>query len=159
VIHSGLYYRPGSLKAATEITGYEALEVLGRMRHEDVAFLILVLRQVPFPLQLLTRLDALLTRFAAPQEPRGPPAPPRPLALTPREREILRLLAAGKTAKPIATELAVSLPTVRTHIQNLLCKLEVHSCLEAVVWYFRGRLADPESRSWRPPGLLPLPRP
>jgi DNA-binding CsgD family transcriptional regulator len=193
-------------RAATEITGYEAPEVLGRLcylkgntlelerfcraecpiareggsplvcelcikgwqrfstmavpvRHEDVACLILILRQVPFPLQLLTRLDALLTRFAAPQEPRGPPAPPRPLALTPREREILRLLAAGKTAKPIATELAVSLPTVRTHIQNLLCKLEVHSCLEAVVWYFRGRLADPESRSWRPPGLLPLPRP
>jgi PAS domain S-box-containing protein len=29
-------------RAATEITGYEALEVLGRMRHEDVAFLILV---------------------------------------------------------------------------------------------------------------------
>jgi len=48
------------------------------VRHEDVAFLILVLRQVPFPLQLLTRLDALLTRYAAPQEPRGPPAPPGP---------------------------------------------------------------------------------
>ena len=48
---------------------------------------------------------------------------------------------------PIATELGVSLPTVRTHIQNLLCKLEVHSCLEAVVWYFRGRLKDPEPRS------------
>jgi DNA-binding NarL/FixJ family response regulator len=69
------------------------------------------------------------------------------LALTSREREILRLLAAGKTAKPIATELGVSLPTVRTHIQNLLCKLEVSSCLEAVVWYFRGSLADPEPRS------------
>jgi DNA-binding NarL/FixJ family response regulator len=114
------------------------------VRHEDVAFLILVLRQVPFPLQLLTRLDALLTRFAAPQEPRGPPAPPHRLALTPREREILRLLAAGKTAKPIATELKVSLPTVRTHIQNLLRKLEVHSCLEAVVCFLRGRRVDPE---------------
>ena len=134
-------------RAATEITGCEASEVLGRMRHEGVASLILIFRQGPFPLQLLTRLDSLLTRFAAPQESRGPPAPPRPLALTSREREILRLLAAGKTAKPIATELGVSLPTVRTHIQNLLCKLEVHSCLEAVVWYFQGRPADPEPRS------------
>jgi NarL family two-component system response regulator LiaR len=67
--------------------------------------------------------------------------------LTSREREILRRLAAGKTATPIATELGGSLPTVRTHIQNLLCKLEVHSCLEAVVWYFRGRLEDSEPPS------------
>jgi len=92
-------------------------------------------------------LRALLTRFAAPQEPRGPPAPPRPLALTSREREILRLLAAGKTAKPIATELGLSLFTVRTHIQNLLRKLEVHSCLEAVVCFLRGRRVDPEPPS------------
>ena len=114
------------------------------VRHKDVACLILIFRQVPFPLQLLTRLDALLTRHAAPQ---GPRSPPRRLALTPREREILRLLAAGKTAKPIATELKLSLYTVRTHIQNLLRKLEVHSFLEAVVCFLRGRRVDPDTPS------------
>ena len=118
------------------------------VRHKDVACLILILRQVPFPLQLLTRLNALLTPYVPHASSRAPHGPePRLLSLTPREHEILRLLAAGKTAKPVATELGVSLPTVRTHIQNLLCKLEVHSCLEAVVWYFRGRPADPEPRS------------
>jgi DNA-binding CsgD family transcriptional regulator len=59
-------------------------------------------------------------------------------ALTPREREILRLLAAGKTAKPIAAELSLSVPTVRTHIQHILRKLGVHSCLEAAVVFLRS---------------------
>jgi DNA-binding CsgD family transcriptional regulator len=59
-------------------------------------------------------------------------------ALTPREREILHLLAAGKTAKPIAAELCLSVPTVRTHIQHILRKLGVHSCLEAAVVLLRS---------------------
>jgi DNA-binding CsgD family transcriptional regulator len=62
-----------------------------------------------------------------------------PVALTEREYEILALLASGKTAKPIASELSVSLPTVRTHIRHILRKLGVHSCLEAVVWFLRAR--------------------
>jgi DNA-binding CsgD family transcriptional regulator len=62
-----------------------------------------------------------------------------PVALTEREYEILALLAGGKTAKPIATELSVSLPTVRTHIRHILRKLGVHSCLEAAVWFLRAR--------------------
>jgi DNA-binding CsgD family transcriptional regulator len=59
-------------------------------------------------------------------------------ALTPREREILKLLAAGKTAKPIAAQLSLSVPTVRTHIQHILRKLSVHSCLEAAVVFLRS---------------------
>jgi DNA-binding CsgD family transcriptional regulator len=62
-----------------------------------------------------------------------------PVALTERETQILALLAGGKTAKPIATQLAVSLPTVRTHIRHILRKLGVHSCLEAAVWFLRAR--------------------
>jgi PAS domain S-box-containing protein len=62
-----------------------------------------------------------------------------PVALTDRESQILALLAAGKTAKPIATELSVSLPTVRTHVRHILRKLGVHSCLEAAVWFLRAR--------------------
>jgi DNA-binding CsgD family transcriptional regulator len=58
--------------------------------------------------------------------------------LTHREQEILRLLAAGKTAKAIATDLSLSLPTVRSHTQHILRKLGVHSALEAVVWFLRG---------------------
>ena len=52
--------------------------------------------------------------------------------LTPREREILRLIAQGQTNAAIAEQLVVSPHTVRTHVQNLLRKLDVHSKLAAV---------------------------
>lgn len=52
--------------------------------------------------------------------------------LTPREREILTLIAKGQRSDAIAEHLFLSRPTVRTHVQNILSKLEVHSQLEAV---------------------------
>lgn len=58
--------------------------------------------------------------------------------LTERETEILALLAAGKTAKAIARELGLSVPTVRTHTQHILRKLGVHSSLEAAVWFLKA---------------------
>jgi DNA-binding CsgD family transcriptional regulator len=62
--------------------------------------------------------------------------------LTRREREILKLLAAGKTAKPIAVDLRLSVPTVRTHIQHILRKLGVHSCLEAAICFLQASGTD-----------------
>lgn len=52
--------------------------------------------------------------------------------LTPREMEILRLLAAGHSTARMAEILCVSQVTVRNHIQHLLGKMGVHSRLEAV---------------------------
>jgi DNA-binding NarL/FixJ family response regulator len=52
--------------------------------------------------------------------------------LTPREREILQLLATGLRNDAIAARLHVSVRTVETHVQNALVKLGVHSKLEAV---------------------------
>jgi RNA polymerase sigma factor (sigma-70 family) len=52
--------------------------------------------------------------------------------LSPREREILGLLANGWSHRRIAEECFLSLNTVRTHVQNILVKLEVQSKLEAV---------------------------
>ena len=52
--------------------------------------------------------------------------------LTPREREILHLLAEGADNKTIADRLVVSPHTVRTHVQNVLAKLGAHSKLEAL---------------------------
>jgi RNA polymerase sigma factor (sigma-70 family) len=51
--------------------------------------------------------------------------------LSPREREVLGLLAKGWSNRRIAEECFLSLHTVRTHVQNILEKLEVHSKLEA----------------------------
>lgn len=58
--------------------------------------------------------------------------------LTPREREILQLMAEGCRNDTIASRLYISTPTVRTHAQNILSKLGVHSQLEAVALAARG---------------------
>ena len=52
--------------------------------------------------------------------------------VTTREREVLRLLASGKSTLAIAGELGIARTTARNHIQAILGKLEAHSRLEAV---------------------------
>src|SRR5256885_9819007 len=53
--------------------------------------------------------------------------------LTPREKEVLRLMAEGASSRDIASKLGISYTTVRTHIRSLGSKLGVHSKLEAIV--------------------------
>ena len=60
--------------------------------------------------------------------------------LTPREVEILGMLAAGRTTADITSILNISALTVRNHTQNILEKLEVHSKAEAVAFAFQKRL-------------------
>jgi DNA-binding CsgD family transcriptional regulator len=62
------------------------------------------------------------------------------VALTPREKEILRCLARGQTTVAIAKKLSIARVTVRNHVQSILQKLDVHSKLEAVVLAHRGGL-------------------
>jgi DNA-binding NarL/FixJ family response regulator len=54
-------------------------------------------------------------------------------SLTPREKEVLRLMAEGVASRDIAAKLGISYTTVRTHIRSLGSKLGVHSKLEAIV--------------------------
>ena len=54
--------------------------------------------------------------------------------LTRREREVLGLLAQGADKDMIAQQLVISPETARTHVQNILAKLEVHSRLEAAAF-------------------------
>ena len=72
---------------------------------------------------------------------------PSTFNLSTREREILALLAEGKTQAQIATALVVSPKTVATHIQHLLSKLGVHSRAQAVALAFRAGLVDPTSQA------------
>jgi DNA-binding NarL/FixJ family response regulator len=69
--------------------------------------------------------------------------------LTPREREVLTLLARGGDNDSIAQALVISPQTARTHIQNVLVKLGVHSRLEAAALAIQngmvGELADSEA--------------
>jgi two-component system, NarL family, nitrate/nitrite response regulator NarL len=53
--------------------------------------------------------------------------------LTPREKEVLRLMAEGIASRDVAGKLGISYTTVRTHIRSLGSKLGVHSKLEAIV--------------------------
>ena len=52
--------------------------------------------------------------------------------LSPREREVLDLLAQGLTGEQVATRLSLSPETVRTHVRNAMDKLEAHTRVHAV---------------------------
>jgi len=88
----------------------------------------------PFdPDELLARVRRLASRSA--RRPSGVG-----YDLTRREREVLRLLAAGISQEGIASRLFISPKTVATHIQRVLAKLGVHSRAQAVVIAHRERL-------------------
>lgn len=57
--------------------------------------------------------------------------------LTQRERQVLKLLAEGKTSRDIAKYLGISLKTAMTHRANLMAKLELHSRAEVVKYAIR----------------------
>ncbi len=86
-----------------------------------------------------------------PSEPDAPPSRPRLLdargsadvrvqKLTAREVEVLAMIAAGRSTPEIADRLHISQLTTRSHIQNVLEKLEVHSKAEAVAFAFQKNL-------------------
>ena len=62
--------------------------------------------------------------------------------LSPRERQVLALLARGAKTNTIAEALVISPETARTHIQNILTKLDVHSRLEAAAFVIESGLLD-----------------
>lgn len=63
--------------------------------------------------------------------------------LTAREREIVQLVAEGKSSKEVASVLAISTKTVETHRANLMRKLACHSVSELVHYAIRNKLIDP----------------
>jgi DNA-binding NarL/FixJ family response regulator len=64
----------------------------------------------------------------------SPPGTP----LTPREREVLQLLAEGRTNKEVAAALGIGLKTVETHRMNLMAKLGLHSVVDLVRYAIRN---------------------
>jgi DNA-binding NarL/FixJ family response regulator len=63
--------------------------------------------------------------------------------LTPRELEVLRSLTEGLSTPEICDRLFIAPNTLRTHVQNIMGKLRVHSKLEAVAFALRYRLVEP----------------
>jgi two-component system, NarL family, response regulator LiaR len=79
----------------------------------------------------------------APQgEPRRRPAP-LPKGITPREAEVLKLLAQGRTNPQIAQDLTVSRGTVKIHVQNIIAKLGVSDRTQAAVRAIELGIFDP----------------
>ena len=70
----------------------------------------------------------------------APAVPPAEHALTRREAQVLRLMAAGMATDKIASELGISVHTVRNHVRHLRRKLDAKTKLEAVAIAFRQGL-------------------
>jgi DNA-binding NarL/FixJ family response regulator len=81
---------------------------------------------------------ALRSRRRKPQDPAADGASGS--TLTPREREVLRLLAEGKSNKEAAAVLGISVMTVESHRANIMHKLEAHSIAELVHHAVRSKL-------------------
>ena len=90
------------------------------------------------PDELLARVQRAVTRSTS-SEHRSNDAAER---LTPRERDVLTLLAQGLGTEAISDRLYISRKTVSTHIQRMLAKLGMHSRAEAVAFAYREGLAE-----------------
>ncbi len=71
-------------------------------------------------------------------------APESPEALTERETDVLRLLAQGRANKEIAALLQIGEKTVKTHVSNILAKLNVQSRTQAALYAVRIGLVAPD---------------
>jgi DNA-binding NarL/FixJ family response regulator len=105
--------------------------------------------------------DALLapaiTRRVIEQFVRRPPSsvrslPPSLDELTPRELEVLRLVARGRSNAEIAAALFVSDATVKTHVAHALAKLNLRDRVQAVVFAYESGLIEPGDDNERSPG-------
>jgi len=67
------------------------------------------------------------------------------VVLTDREREVLQMIAEGKSTKEIAGELAVSVKTVETHRRNIMEKLDLHSIAELTKYAIREGVTSVDS--------------
>lgn len=63
--------------------------------------------------------------------------------LTPRQREIVQLIAEGKSSKEVAVALDLSVKTAETHRANIMRKLDCHSVSEVVRYAIRNKIIEP----------------
>ena len=82
-------------------------------------------------------LDGFLKGDTRPQD-----TAPGGARLTPRQREIVQLLAEGKSSKEVAVALNLSVKTAETHRANIMRKLDCHSVSEVVRYAIRNKIID-----------------
>lgn len=81
--------------------------------------------------------NAVLAGYLDPEQAAAGAARDR---LTPREREVVQLLAEGRTSKEVAASLGISVSTVEAHRANIMRKLNVHSVAELVRFAVRNKI-------------------
>ncbi|MFI5475340.1 ATP-binding protein [Streptomyces cacaoi] len=122
-----------------------AQALLAAGRREDAAAEARAARETAVRLgatPLLERADDLVRRGRLTDA--GSTARGGPVALTARERDVLRLLALGRSNRQIGEELFISGKTASVHVSNILAKLSAASRTEAVAIAYRERLLEPE---------------
>ncbi len=95
--------------------------------------------EAPMAPQVLARM---IDRFVG-RAPRSAPEPASLRSLSPREREVLGLMGTGMSNAEIAERLVVSLATVKTHVRNVLAKLEARDRVQAVLLAHRYGVSAP----------------
>jgi DNA-binding NarL/FixJ family response regulator len=86
----------------------------------------------------------LILRFARAAQVSDGDVPERLVELTPRELDVLRLLAQGRSNGEIAGELVVEQSTVKTHVGRILAKLDLRDRVQAVVLAYESGFVTPE---------------
>jgi DNA-binding NarL/FixJ family response regulator len=84
----------------------------------------------------------LIQQLRSPSPPSHRPETALPDDLTPREAEVLRLIAQGLNNAEIASALVVAEATVKTHINNIFSKIDVRDRAQAVVYAMKHGLAE-----------------
>ncbi|WP_017316337.1 response regulator [Mastigocladopsis repens] len=87
----------------------------------------------------------LVTQFSNAKLTQSPPPPPSLAELTPREKEVLRLIATGASNREIAQQLYISEGTVKNHVTNVLNRLHLRDRTQAAIFAnsFLPYLNDP----------------
>lgn len=80
-----------------------------------------------------TATRRVVSHFACTGASARPRPEPRVVGLTEREQDVLVLVAQGKSNAELAAELSVSLPTVKSHVRNLLAKLQARDRVQLVI--------------------------
>ncbi|MEH2144220.1 response regulator transcription factor [Nostoc sp.] len=76
----------------------------------------------------------LLTQFSNSTPTQSPAVPSSLAELTPREKEVLRLIATGASNREIAQQLYISEGTVKNHVTNILNRLNLRDRTQAAIW-------------------------